>query len=240
MMQAGRYDEALELFDEVLKRLPNDAATWTSKGHALKTLGHEEEAVEAYRQAIAAKQDHGDGFYSLANLKTYKFTATELKKMERLVQDGDLLPNDAVHISFALAKAYEDEKAYELAFTYYEKGNELKRTQSGYTPNVMQNELKAQKAACTDDLFMKQGGKGHSAPDPIFIVGLPRAGSTLIEQILASHSQIDGTLELPNILRLAHRLRGKKRQRIVTLVAYPANLHDLSGDELLAHGPRFH
>ena len=238
MMQAGRYDEALELFDEVLKRLPNDAATWTSKGHALKTLGHEEEAVEAYRQAIAAKQDHGDGFYSLANLKTYKFTATELKKMERLVQDGDLLPNDAVHISFALAKAYEDEKAYELAFTYYEKGNELKRTQSGYTPNVMQNELKAQKAACTDDLFMKQGGKGHSAPDPIFIVGLPRAGSTLIEQILASHSQIDGTLELPNILRLAHRLRGKKRSDS-DAVAYPSNLHDLSEDELLAHGQAY-
>ena len=238
MMQAGRYDEALELFDEVLKRLPNDAATWTSKGHALKTLGHEEEAVEAYRQAIAAKQDHGDGFYSLANLKTYKFTATELKKMERLVQDGDLLPNDAVHISFALAKAYEDEKAYELAFTYYEKGNELKRTQSGYTPNVMQNELKAQKAACTDDLFMKQGGKGHSAPDPIFIVGLPRAGSTLIEQILASHSQIDGTLELPNILRLAHRLRGKKRSDS-DAVAYPSNLQHLSGDELQQMGRDF-
>ena len=238
MMQAGRYDEALKLFDEILQRLPKDAATWTSKGHALKTLGREEEAVNAYRQAIAAKQDHGDGFYSLANLKTYKFAPDEIAQMDRLVANESLLPHDAVHISFSLAKAYEDQKAYDIAFHHYEKGNELKRIQSGYTPDVMQAELQAQRGACTADLFDKQGGKGHAAPDPIFIVGLPRAGSTLIEQILASHSQIDGTLELPNILSLAHRLRGKKRSDSGG-AAYPQNLHDLSGTELEQMGRDF-
>ena len=238
MMQAGRYEEALELFDRVLERVPKDAGTWTSKGHALKTLGREDEAVEAYRKAIEGKTDHGDGFYSLANLKTYKFSKAEREQMDMLMKGDDLLPHDAAHISFALAKAYEDEKAYELAFTHYEKGNELKRIQSGYTPDVMQAELEAQKSACTAELFSKQGGKGHDSPDPIFIVGLPRAGSTLIEQILASHSQIDGTLELPNILSLAHRLRGKKRSDS-DAVAYPANLHDLSGDALQQMGRDF-
>ncbi len=238
IMQAGRYDEALELFDRVLQRVPNDAGTWTSKGHALKTLGREDEAVEAYRKGIAAKTDHGDGFYSLANLKTYNFKEHELQQMNRLVQSGDLLPHDAVHISFALAKAYEDEKAYELSFMHYKRGNELKRIQSGYTPEVMQTELQAQKAACNSDLFAKQAGKGHDAADPIFIVGLPRAGSTLIEQILASHSQIDGTLELPNILSLAHRLRGKKRSNSEAAI-YPQNLCALSSEELQQMGRNF-
>ncbi len=238
MMQAGRYDEALELFDRVLERVPKDAGTWTSKGHALKTLGREDEAVQAYRKAIKAKQDHGDGFYSLANLKTYKFLPDEIALMDRLAADEGLLPNDAVHISFSLAKAYEDQKAYDVAFRHLEKGNELKRIQSGYTPDVMQAELEAQKAVCTSDLFEKQGGMGHCAPDPIFIVGLPRAGSTLIEQILASHSQIDGTLELPNILSLAHRLRGKKRSNS-DAVAYPANLNALTGEELAQMGRDF-
>lgn len=238
IMQAGRYDEALELFDRVLQRVPNDAGTWTSKGHALKTLGREDEAVEAYRKGIAAKTDHGDGFYSLANLKTYNFNEHELQQMNRLVQSGDLLPHDAVYISFALAKAYEDEKAYELSFMHYKRGNELKRIQSGYTPEVMQTELQAQKAACNSDLFAKQAGKGHDAADPIFIVGLPRAGSTLIEQILASHSQIDGTLELPNILSLAHRLRGKKRSNS-DAATYPQNLCTLSNEELQQMGRDF-
>ena len=238
MMQAGRYDEALELFDRVLERVPKDAGTWTSKGHALKTLGREDEAVEAYRKAIKAKQDHGDGYYSLANLKTYKFLPDEIALMDRLAADEGLLPNDAVHISFSLAKAYGDQKAYDVAFRHLEKGNELKRIQSGYTPDVMQAELEAQKAVCTSDLFEKQGGMGHCAPDPIFIVGLPRAGSTLIEQILASHSQIDGTLELPNILSLAHRLRGKKRSNS-DAVAYPANLNALTGEELAQMGRDF-
>ena len=238
MMQAGRYDEALELFDRVLERVPKDAGTWTSKGHALKTLGREDEAVEAYRKAIKAKQDHGDGFYGLANLKTYKFLPDEIALMDRLAADEGLLPNDAVHISFSLAKAYEDQKAYDVAFRHLEKGNKLKRIQSGYTSDVMQAELEAQKAVCTSDLFEKQGGMGHCAPDPIFIVGLPRAGSTLIEQILASHSQIDGTLELPNILSLAHRLRGKKRSNS-DAVAYPANLNALTGEELAQMGRDF-
>ena len=238
LMQAGRYDEALELFERILALVPQDAGSWTSKGHAMKTLGREAEAVEAYRQAIQVKADHGDGFYSLANLKTYRFTDDEIARMDALMARGDMFANDAVHVAFALAKAHEDQKAFDISFRHYENGNALKRKQSGYTADAMHDEMQAQKNACTPDLFAAQAGKGHGAPDPIFIVGLPRAGSTLIEQILASHSRIDGTLELPNILSLAHRLRGKKRGGDEA-AAYPENLHHLSGDELKAMGEAF-
>jgi tetratricopeptide (TPR) repeat protein len=237
LMQAGRYDEALGFFDKILDRVPDDAVTWTSKGHALKTLGREAEAIEAYRAAVAAQPHHGDGYYSLANLKTYQFEPAEIDQMQAQMQSGNLFPADRVHVSFALAKAFEDRGDYQQAFDNYQAGNQLKRHQTGYTAEAMHDELQRQKDICTADLFAAQSGKGHDAPDPIFIVGLPRAGSTLIEQILASHSQIEGTLELPNILSLSHKLRG--RQLDHEEVAYPQILHDLSAEQLVDYGRSF-
>ena len=139
-----------------------------------------------------------------------------------------------IHIAFALGKAFEDEQDYAAAFQNYERGNALKRKQTRYTTTQMQDEFAAQKRYLTADLIAAQSDKGCTAPDPIFILGLPRAGSTLIEQILASHSQVDGTLELPNILSLAHRLRG--RNLVTDRDRYPRVLGDLSADELTALG----
>ncbi|MBO6608506.1 tetratricopeptide repeat-containing sulfotransferase family protein [Altererythrobacter sp.] len=234
-MQTGDYQLALKLFDSVLEKLPRDPATLTSKGHALKTLGQSSEAIESYRAAIAAKPDHGDAHYALANLKTYRFEDAEIYAMRTQTERADLAFMDRVHLSFALGKALEDRGDYEASFKHYDEGNALKRAQTRYSADAMTRELAAQKEACTVDLFDKHAGSGHQATDPIFILGLPRAGSTLLEQILASHSQIDGTLELPNILALAHRLRGKRAGQS----RYPKILHELTADQLAKFGEQF-
>ena len=234
-MQTGDYDRGLQLFDQVLEKLPNDPANLTSKGHALKTTGERAEAEASYRAAIAAKPDHGDAWYALANLKNYEFSDAELASMREQVARPDLAFMDRVHLSFALGKALEDRQRHEESFAAYDQGNALKRAQTRYSADTMSAELERQKEFCTPDLFEKHAGEGHPAPDPIFILGLPRAGSTLLEQILASHSQIDGTLELPNILALAHRLRGRKAGQS----RYPQILHDLDAGQLAKFGEDF-
>lgn len=234
-MQTGDYDRAFELFDAVLVKLPRDPATLTSKGHALKTLGQTGEAITSYQAAVSAKPDHGDAYYALANLKTYKFENSEIDAMRAQAARPDLAFMDRVHLSFALGKALEDREDYEASFKHYDEGNALKRAQTRYSADAMSRELAAQKSACTADLFAKHEGTGYDAPDPIFILGLPRAGSTLLEQILASHSQIDGTLELPNILALAHRLRGRKAGQS----RYPEILHELTAEQLTTFGEQF-
>ncbi len=234
-MQTGDYARGLELFDAVLKQLPNDPANLTSKGHALKTTGAQNDAIESYRAAISAKPDHGDAWYALANLKTYSFKDAEVTAMQEQANRPDLAFMDRVHIAFALGKAHEDRGEYEASFAKYDEGNALKRAQTRYSADAMSDELAKQKEHCTPDLFAKHANKGDTARDPIFILGLPRAGSTLLEQILASHSQIDGTLELPNILALAHRLRGRKAGQS----RYPQILHDLSADQLAKFGEDF-
>jgi len=236
LMQTGEYERALILFDRVLEKVPGDPATLTSRGHALKTFGRTEEAVKSYQRACEVKPDHGDAFYALANLKTYRFSDAELARMRELEQGGDLAHQNRIHLCFALGKAYEDREAYDASFDYYRRGNELKRVQTRYTGEQMDEEFAAQMEVCTRELFEKHAGAGCPDPDPVFIVGLPRAGSTLLEQILASHSQADGTLELPNILALSHSLRGRNRS---DRTRYPKILHELTGEELEGFGRRY-
>ncbi|WP_374408072.1 sulfotransferase [Pelagerythrobacter sp.] len=234
-MQTGDYDRAFALFDAILAKLPNDPATLTTRGHALKTTGRQDEAIASYRAAIAAKPDHGDAYNALANLKTYRFPDAELAAMRAQAARPGRTLMDRVYLSFALGKALEDRGAYEESFRHYEEGNRLKRAQTRYDADTMSAELARQREHCTADLFAAKAGAGHDAPDPIFILGLPRAGSTLLEQILSSHSQIDGTLELPNILSLAQHLRGRKAGQS----QYPAILHDLPREKLEAFGRKF-
>jgi tetratricopeptide (TPR) repeat protein len=206
-MQTGDYDTALAMFDNVLERLPGDPITLTSKGHALKTRGDYEDAVNAYRAALRSAPLHGEAWYSLSNLKVYNFSDDEIASMRTLEDNTNLTHMDRVHLYFALGKAFEDKKDFETSFRYYEHGNALKKTQSTYDAAKMSEDLGRQHAVCTPELFTRLADVGHDAPDPIFILGLPRAGSTLLEQILSSHSKVDGTLELPNILSLSQRLR---------------------------------
>ncbi|TVS08514.1 MAG: sulfotransferase family protein [Gammaproteobacteria bacterium] len=236
-MQTGDYDTALAAFDEVLEQLPGDPATLTSKGHALKTCGRTDEAVTAYRSALLRHPRHGEAYYALANLKTYRFTGDEIARMHEQEHNADLGHMERVYLNFALGKAYEDQDDYATSFGYYAEGNQLKRAQSRYDADRMTEEFEAQKAICTQELFEQHAGSGDPATDPIFIVGLPRAGSTLLEQILSSHSQVDGTLELPNILSLSQQLR--RRPSAGAGDSYPAILAELEGEELAAFGRRF-
>lgn len=237
LMQTGDYPRALALLDEVLEQLPEEPVTLTTRGHALKTAGSSEQAIDSYQRAIAANPRHGEAWYSLANLKTYQFDEAQLATMAELVDDPSLPPADRVHLHFALGKGFEDSGDYRRSFDHYAAGNGLKKAQSRYSAKSMSDELAAQRAVCTPAWRAAQQPAGCQVGDPIFIVGLPRAGSTLLEQILASHSQVDGTLELPNILALAQRLRRGKK--LDGQSYYPAVLATLSDEQRTEFGEQF-
>lgn len=233
-MQTGDFDTAMSLLDEVLEQVPGDARTLVTYGHALKTKGRADEAIQVYRQAIASQAEHGESYYSLANLKVYRFDDAEVAKMQALETNGNLGFMDRVYLNFALAKAYEDRRNYETAFSYYAQGNALKKAQSRYDSARMHEEFEAVKSICDRQFFADRDDHGADVADPIFILGLPRSGSTLLEQILSSHSQVDGTLELPNILSLSQRLR-----RRADGGGYPAVLCELSASECVDFGNAF-
>ncbi|MDG2278991.1 MAG: sulfotransferase [Pseudomonadales bacterium] len=230
-MQAGDYEQAIVLLNQVLEKVPGDPVTLTTKGHALKTRGESGKAVAAYQEAIVSQPAHGEAYYSLANLKTYQFSDNELSRMQAQEQNLNLSYMERVYLCFALAKAYEDRHAYADAFAYYAQGNVLKKAESRYDAEAMQKEFAATQAVCGRELFARHATNGDPSPDPIFVLGLPRAGSTLLEQILSSHSRVDGTLELPNILSLSQRLRRRKDGD-----SYPGILTDLLPEELAAYG----
>lgn len=237
LLQVGRYAEAISGFDGILQKLPEDAVTLTSRGHALKTCGAGDAAVTSYEAATRAPHGGGEAWYALANLKTYAFSDAQINKMQaRFTEKPPLM--DRVYLSFALGKAFEDSGDYPTSFKHYAEGNALKRSQLGYKRESFESEVDKQCESVTTSLFEKQQGAGWDAPDPIFIVGMPRAGSTLLEQILASHSQIDGTRELPNILSLAQRLR-RQRGASGTKPGYPDVLHDLDATTLAQFGEDF-
>ena len=229
IMQNGDYEEAIAIFDDILKKAPNDPNTLTSKGHALKTFGKNASAIESYKLAHGAKPDHGEAYFSLANLKTYSFRTSEITTMTNQLKNINLLSKDRVYFHFALAYALEKKGEYEQAFFHLEKGNEIKKINNRYSIDRMKSEIQSQIKICNSSFFSGHGEGGAEKNDPIFILGLPRSGSTLIEQILASHSQIDGTLELPNILSMAHSLRG--HDRLTNRGEYPAILKSLTAGQ---------
>ncbi|MEM7359568.1 MAG: sulfotransferase [Pseudomonadota bacterium] len=233
----GNFDRALALYDKAVKKVPDLHTIYTAKGHALKTIGRADEAIHAYRDAYASKPDYGDAYWSLANLKTYTFTDQELSEMELQERSVSISLIDRIHICFAMGKAYEDRKQYERSFEYYERGNQLKQQDSRYDPNKFEAEFATQIELFDEAFFAEREGYGFEDPAPIFVVGLPRAGSTLIEQILASHSAIDGTMELANVIGLAHRLNGRKR--LQGAQPYPAIMADLSSERFNKFGESF-
>ena len=236
-MQSGHYDTALRLFDEILMALPDDPVTLTSRGHALKTCGQTDKAIQSYRRAIARLPSHGEAYYSLANLKLFRFTGAEISAMECLEADQDTSYASRIYLNFALGKAHEDEKNFAKSFEYYRVGNYLKKIQSRYKAEEITEEFHAQRQVVTTQLIARHSGTGCPAPDPIFIVGLPRSGSTLLEQILSSHSRVDGTMELPNVLALAQRLR--RGERMGPDSHYPKVLDALAESDYREFGEAF-
>ena len=236
-MQSGDFERAVAEFDAILRLLPEDPTTLISKGHALKTLGDSSTAIACYQTALKADPERGEAFYSLANLKTYRFTESELSELAVLANNPNLSFKDRVYVHFALGKAFEDRHEYAAAFDHYEAGNSMKKAQSRYNAEQMTNELAAQTKVFTADFLESSRNFGHQADDPIFILGLPRAGSTLLEQILSSHSDVDGTLELPNVLSLSQKLRRQKIQGVCP--GYPFILERLTGNDFAGFGRNY-
>jgi tetratricopeptide (TPR) repeat protein len=205
----GQHEEALALYRELLEGATQPAELHLSIAHSLKTLGSTAAAIAEYRAATDSRPGYGEAYWSLANLKTYRFTDEEIGGMEAAEAGPTAAGVDRYHLCFALGKALEDRGSFEQSFAYYSRGNALKRAASGYRPETIEAVARQQKEVCTGALFARHAGGGAPAPDPIFIVGLPRAGSTLIEQILASHSAVEGTQELADIPRIVTALQGR-------------------------------
>ena len=234
LVAVGNYNNAIKIYDKAIKVLPNDPELNLVHGHALKTMGSVDKAIEGYRKSYRARNDYGDAFWSLANLKTYRFTSKEVDLMREKESLASTINTDRVHLNFALGKHYEDIKVFDKSFMHYERGNSLQQSQQHYKKEQITSILNLQIEYCDSTLFESKREFGHDAADPIFIVGLPRAGSTLLEQILASHSKVEGTLELPNIPALAYKLAGRKT--VNETPDYPKNLSTMNAEVLEKFG----
>jgi predicted Zn-dependent protease len=199
----GRNDEAIALMEAAVADHPDEDRAWLLYGHLLREVGQQSRAIEMYRRALAVRPESGRAYASLANLKTFRFDGADLEAMQERLAHGTLMNIDRTHLEFALGKGLEDEGQFESSFEHYARGNARYRTTIGYDPNATTAITQRSMAVCTARFFADRSGWGSGRADPIFIVGLPRSGSTLLEQILASHSQVEGTRELPDIPSMA-------------------------------------
>jgi tetratricopeptide (TPR) repeat protein len=238
----GEHESAIGLYRQLLAASPTSADVHVPLGHCLKALGRQKEAAETYQLAAAARPGFGDAWWSLANLKTHRFSQNELAHMRVQEAAPAARPADRYHLCFALGKALEDRNEYAESWQCYERGNALKRAESRYHPAITETNTRKQIDVCTAQFFAARAGVGVPDPDPILVVGLPRSGSTLIEQILASHSLVDGTHELADIQRIVLGMRGigmrgtasgpgDPRVRTVEDASYPGVLAELAPEE---------
>lgn len=234
----GENEEAVKTYQEMIRVSPNDPQLRVSLAHIYNATGESPKAVDLFKQAYGLKPDFGDAFWSLANTKSYRFTGAELAAMTERVNEPSTPQIDKTQMHFALGKAYEDSKDYDTAFSHYQAGNTLKRETSNHSKEQLDIRISTQLDVCTAELFERLNDVGHDAPDPIFILGLPRAGSTLLEQILASHSKVDGTMELHDILDLAKRLRGRDKASDPS-PRYPRILGELPTERFAQFGQQF-
>lgn len=237
LARIGEHEEAIALYEEVLKHYPNQARSQMSYGHALKTIGRLDDAIAAYRKCTRLSPEVGEAYWSLANLKTFRFSDEDIEAMRRQVtaEGGDA--DDQSHLAFALGKALEDRGEYEESFRFYKRGNAIRRIEHRHDQRINVMESVRQVKALDKAFFEQRKGFGCQAPDPIFVVGLPRAGSTLLEQILASHSQVEGTSELQDIITISRKLAGRSRENPAG--KYPECLATMSADEFRALGESY-
>jgi tetratricopeptide (TPR) repeat protein len=233
----GEHERAIALYRDLLLGTREDGDLHLSIAHAQKTLGKRQEAIDSYRVAAACRPNFGDAYWSLANLKTYRFTAEELTRLRAAESAPTTAAVDRCHLCFALGKALEDQSEFAESFHYYELGNALKRSESKYRAEIIESNTHQQIKVCTAEFFAARRSWGAQNPDPIFIVGLPRSGSTLIEQILASHSQVEGTQELANIQQIVSNIRGRDPDR--NDPRYPRILAHMRAEEFLKLGEQY-
>ncbi len=202
----GGYEEALALYEELTQKFPDNAKLWMSNGHILKTVGRTQDSIAAYRKGLSIQPGLGEIWWSLANLKTLKFSDADVAQMQAALDQTDgLSTEDIFHLHFALGKAYDDHKDATNAFDHYEQANRLRAQQLSYNISKIDAQIDMITEHFTPAFIEDRAGRGAAANDPIFILGMPRAGSTLIEQILSSHSAVEGTMELPDIPVIARR-----------------------------------
>jgi tetratricopeptide (TPR) repeat protein len=233
----GRHKPAIEMYRGLLATEPESPELHIALGHSLRSLGRQSDAIASYRKAMAIRPSFGDAYWSLANLKTFCFSQEEILRMRAQEAAPAARVVDRCHLCFALGKAYEDQNEFEESWQFYERGNALKRTETHYLPEIIEGEMRKQIEVCTPEFFAARAGVGAQDVDPIFIVGLPRSGSTLVEQILASHSQVEATRELPDIPRIARGLDGTLSN--LANPRYPGILADLNFKEFRNLGERY-
>tara|TARA_A100000164_G_scaffold375830_1_gene411638 strand:+ start:22 stop:1977 length:1956 start_codon:yes stop_codon:yes gene_type:complete len=237
LQQTNKQEEALNIYNKVLEIDKNNPEILLSKGHLLKTFGNLKESVKSYKSSYNIDKYYGDAYWSLANLKTYIFSDEEIKSLEKMVKDIYLNENEKVYMHFALGKAFEDCKDYKKSFYHYKLGNDIKKQSIKFDLKIFDEECLNQKEVCTRDLFETKNDWGNDSIEPIFILGLPRVGSTLLEQILASHSSVEATHELPNILAISHKLN--LRKALEKSSRYPDILLSLSAPQLKMIGEQY-
>ena len=229
LTRIGDQPGALEIYEKVLQNYPNQARAQMSYGHTLKTVGRLDEAIEAYKKCVRLSPEVGEAYWSLANLKTFRFSDEDIDSMRSQVTTKGGDADDQAHLAFALGKALEDRKAYDESFKFYKRGNGIRRVEHRHSQKVNVLDSVRQVRALPGAFFEQRRGWGCRAPDPIFIVGLPRAGSTLLEQILASHSQVEGTSELQDIITISRKLGDRSRKNPAG--KYPEVLAELTQDQ---------
>ncbi len=224
----GEFDEAIALYRRVLDQAPDQPRVWMSFGHMLKTVGQLAEGIDAYRKAIELMPELGEAWWSLANLKTVRFDDADIAAMQAALAGGGVATEDRYHLDFALGKALEDRGEADAAFAHYAAGNALRRTELDYSADETTRLVDRLIEIATPEFFAARAGQGCDASDPVFVLGMPRAGSTLVEQILSSHSQIEGTSELPDIPALARHEDD-----------YPLSLPRLTAEQLHRRGEEY-
>jgi len=231
----GDYAESIIVYERVLKEYPQQPKIWMSYGHSLRTAGRSADAIDAYRRAIGMDPRLGEAYWSLANLKTFHFTEGDVAALGAALERQDLDTDSRLHFEFSLGKALEDRARYEESFLHYARGNALRLQLHPYSAQATSTYVQKSIEVCTPEFFAARAGAGAEAADPIFIVGLPRSGSTLLEQILASHSMVEGTMELPQLPQIARDLAiGQARQE-----DFPLTLGALSPERLRELGERY-
>jgi tetratricopeptide (TPR) repeat protein len=241
----GEHEQAIALYRQLLAASPDSAELHVSLGHALKTVGQPKEATESYRRAATIRPSFGDAWWSLANLKNYRFSHSQIDRMLAAEAAPDTNPVDRFHLCFALGKAFEDQSEFAESWRFYERGNQLKRSESHHQSEIIETNTRNQIEVCSGQFFAGRARVGVPDPDPIFVVGLPRSGSTLIEQILASHSQVEGTRELSELQRIVLEIGGKRSDPGEPVLpgaketSYPGVLTELAPENLRALGERY-
>jgi len=233
--RSSQHEEGIISYKKSIELKTNQPRVHLSLGHVYKTTGNQEECINSYKDAINYDENFGEAYWSLANLKTYKFNTREIDQMEKRVDLPEVPEREKVHFLFSLGKAFEDAGNYDKSFNYYKKGNDLNRGRTTYDPKAIEALSDRLKLFFTKDKFEEYKLSGCNSGAPIFIVGLPRSGSTLVEQILASHSKVEGTMELPNIMNIARKLGNSSKDR----TAYPEIIETLQDSDLTLLGQAF-